>query len=275
MEREILEQLQKVELNILIDFDAYCKAHNLRYYLIGGALLGAVRYKNFIPWDDDIDVAMPREDYEKLKSVWNQFPDSNYFLQSAESDPNFSRCIIKLRKQGTEIIEYSSQAVNMNNGIYIDIFPIDYISDYDYKIIDKRAKLIRRLMSIRAIKSGYNNNRYILIKKLIRYFTIFISNNTIDKKINQLCVKENNGSRKYAVLFLHNYDWSKQIHLTDVFGNGSLCEFEGHEFSAPAKKEMFLMKVFGENYMREPPLNRQKSPHSFVSVIIDKYAGGA
>lgn len=83
MEQSTLKKLQQTELRILLYFDRYCKDHNLQYYLIGGALLGAARYHGFIPWDDDVDVAMPREDYEKLKVFYSS---DKHFLQNSDTD---------------------------------------------------------------------------------------------------------------------------------------------------------------------------------------------
>ncbi len=265
MNTEELKTLQQTELNILIAFDEYSKKHNLKYYLIGGALLGAARYKGFIPWDDDIDVAMPREDYEKLKQLWQKDSIKGYFLQHEKSDPNFARCIMKLRKDGTQIVEKSSANVKMHQGIYIDIFPIDFIEDNNFKKINKRAKQIRRLMTLRTIKSGYVG-RYQRTKNLIRMLLFAVPVSIIDKKLYSLCTKENSSQTKYAILYLHNYNWQKQLHKKEVFGEGAEIDFEGLKFNAPAETDVFLKNVFGENYMEEPPKEKQKTPHNYITV---------
>lgn len=259
-----LLRLKETELSILEVFDNYCQKHGLRYYLIGGALLGSVRYGGFIPWDDDIDVAMPREDYETLKKIWQAESIDGYFLQSSETDINFARCIMKLRKDGTEIIEKASAEVEMHNGIYIDIFPIDYVDELSDKVA-KRASAIRRLMSLRAIKSGYRGNHQ-CIKKIIKYCIFWLSEEVIENRIYRLCTAENQGLRKYAILYLHNYPWQKQIHPIEVFGDGKGCLFEGEKFTAPADTHKFLTKVFGEDYMQEPPDNKKRNPHNYVSI---------
>lgn len=270
MEKKDLNQLQQTELSILISFDEYCKKHNLKYYLVGGALLGAARYKGFIPWDDDIDVAMPRLDYEKLKECWKADEIEGCFLQNGETDKNFSRCIQKIRKNNTEIIEGLSSNVKMNNGIYIDIFPVDFVVSDDEKIIGKKAATIRKLMSFRAIRGGYiGGGIKSLIKRIIKAMTFFISPESIDKSIDRLCVLENDKETNYAILYLHNYEWKKQIHEKDVFGEGGICEFEGYSFSAPKDMNAFLKKVFGEDYMNEPPKEKQNNPHNYVSVCFD------
>ncbi len=264
-----LELLQKTELNILKDFHDFCLANNLRYYLIGGALLGVARYNGFIPWDDDIDVVMPREDYERLKAIWKNKENGKYFLQNSQTDSKFSRCIMKLRKNGTILEEAGTVNVKMNKGIYIDIFPFDYISDKSDKKVIKRAKKIRKLMSLRAIKSGYKG-RHMFIKTMIRVLLFWLPTSWIDKKIDYLCTLENNKSRNYAVLYLHNYDYFHQVHSIDVFGEGVLGKFEGDEFYCPQKTDEFLSKVFGSDYIKEPPVEKQVNPHNYMNIYVDK-----
>ena len=264
--QEQLVKLQQSELSILVDFDKFCQQNSLTYYLIGGALLGAKRYGKFIPWDDDVDVAMPREDYEKLQTLWLNSEQNDYFLQSEKTDKNFSRCILKLRKNGTQITEYTTQNVEMHQGIYIDIFPIDYVEEYDEKELDARAKKIRKLMTLRTIKSGYKSKRFSFVKKLINLFTCIISLESIDKKIESLCTKDNDKQRNYAVLFVHNYEWRKQIHKVAVFGAGARIDFCGHKINAPEDTDAFLRKVFGDEYMKEPETKKQ--PHNYVSVVF-------
>ena len=262
MEIYTLKELQEKELQILIDFDRFCNQHDLRYYLIGGALLGAARYQEFIPWDDDVDVAMPRDDYERLKEV---FVSDRYFLQNDSSDPVFSRCIQKIRLNDTVIAEKNCIGLNIHQGIYIDVFPIDYVSSCCHKTLNRRAALIRRLMSLRMIKGGYKSDRHTFVKKAIRYL-LPCSINYIDRTLFRLCTMENNGDCRYAILWLHNYPWYKQIHSLDVFGDGGKCQFCGCDFSAPADTDAFLRRVFGKDYMEEPPLEKQQCPHNYINI---------
>lgn len=267
-----LKQLQATELGILEDFHKYCKQHNLRYYLIGGALLGAERYKNFIPWDDDIDVGMPRDDYEKLKEVWERDCLPMYFLQHEKSDPLFSRAIMKLRREHTCILERSSANVKIHNGIYIDIFPIDYLSTYLSPKITFRAKMVRWLMSIRAVKCGYQNKRHVFLKKCLKAFMLPISVKLIDVAIHKLCTRENHLARRYAILYTHNYEWRKQIHKVDVFGQGTVRKFCGKEYFCPNNTDEFLRKVFGEHYMDEPAPEKRRNPHNYIYI---RFSDGA
>ena len=271
MLEEELKTLQRVALDILVEFDLFCKRNGLQYYLIGGALLGAARYGDFIPWDDDIDIAMPRKDYEQLQEIWKNESAGQYFLQSGKNDPKFSRCILKLRLNNTRIVEYSSQGIDMHEGIYIDIFPIDYVSIEPGKRLALRAFLIRKLMSARAIKNGYKTGKFVIAKRLIMCLMVVIGNDAIDNAIYRLCTYDNQKKCKYAILYLHNYPWERQIHPIEIFGEGCPCEFAGRQFVAPTDTNNFLTTVFGSDYMQEPPKEKQTPPHKYI--LIQFHAG--
>jgi len=269
MTPEELTRLKQTELEILLTFDRFCREHSLVYYLIGGALLGSARHDGFIPWDDDIDVAMPREAYEQLQVLWTTHAPDGYFLQSGKTDPRFSRCILKLRREGTHIKEKNCANIPMHDGIYIDIFPIDYVPDCSAAYLARRAAKIRRLMSLRTIKNGYGGN-HAFLKKLVRLAILPISNRALDRKIDRLCTKDNAGDRKYAILFLHNYSWDRQTHRLSVLGAGTEYRFEGHTFFGPDDRAEFLSRVFGPDYLQEPPKEKQKNPHHYLSVQFDE-----
>lgn len=265
MNEETLLRLKQIELETLKVFHEYCAKHSLQYYLIGGALLGAVRYGGFIPWDDDIDVGMLREDYERLKKICNRDPIDGYFLQYNETDPAFARGIIKLRLNNTKVVELSSKNVKMHNGIYIDIFPIDYVDRNKGIALYIRGWIIKKLLTLRAIKSGYDNERFSIIKNIIKTI-VPVGKIKIDQCIEVLSTLSNNKKRSYAILWVHNYHWKNQIHELHVFGRGSQCTFEGYTFIAPANKELFLTKVFGVDYLNEPPVQKRKTPHNYIMV---------
>jgi len=261
-----LRKLQITELEILIDFHNFCKDNNLTYYLIGGALLGAMRHQCFIPWDDDIDVAMPRNDYERLKTEY--ISSEKYFLQNADSDPLFARGIQKIRRNGTMVVEEITKNVDIHHGIYIDIFPIDYVNTAGKVKMGLRARTIRFYLSLRAIKSGYRGSRYRGLKSIIQALCP-INVASIDHRLDVLCTRENHLSRRYAVLWLHNYSWNRQLHDPKIFGEAGTCMFEGQQFSAPEDAHAFLAKVLGTEYMLEPPVEKRRNPHNYVKICFD------
>lgn len=130
MENEaLLGSLKQCQLAMLRAFIEICEKLDLRYYVIGGTLLGAVRHGGYIPWDDDIDLAMPRAEYDRfIKEGAALLPD-RYFLQTFRTDPAFSAAFAKIRDEQTTFIERSASKQNIHHGVYIDIFPLDYYPD--------------------------------------------------------------------------------------------------------------------------------------------------
>ena len=128
---EVSEKMKKVwavELNLLEYFDQLCREHNLRYFVDYGTLLGAVRHQGFIPWDDDIDIVMLRDDYEKLKMIAQDEVSSPYFFQNSYTDIMIW-ALAKLRDSRTTAIEYPDFPPEFNQGIFLDIFPLDDAPD--------------------------------------------------------------------------------------------------------------------------------------------------
>ena len=125
---EILQKLKDKEFKNLLEFDRVCKQLGINYTLSSGTLLGAVRHGGFIPWDDDIDVAMLREDYNKFIAEGQQLLPEHLFIQTYETDKNYPLNFSKIRDVSTVLIEYCTRNLQMKNGAYIDIFPIDKVS---------------------------------------------------------------------------------------------------------------------------------------------------
>lgn len=120
-----MNDLQKVEFDIFLEFDFVCRKLNLNYFLVSGTALGAVRHGGIIPWDDDLDVAMFRDDYNKFMELAPRMLPNKLFLQNYKTDKNYPFVFAKLRNKQTAFIETALRNFDMNHGIYIDIFPLD------------------------------------------------------------------------------------------------------------------------------------------------------
>ena len=117
--------LQLKILDMVKDIDAVCKKHNIEYYLAYGSVLGAVRHQGFIPWDDDFDIMLKYEDYNKfMKACQEDLDTKKYFVQTLETDPNYYLSFGKIRNIQTTLIEENNKFENMVNGVYIDVFPL-------------------------------------------------------------------------------------------------------------------------------------------------------
>lgn len=123
---KVLREAQLIMLEMLIEFDAICTQHGLRYWLDSGTLLGAVRHQGFIPWDDDIDISMPLEDYNCFQEIAGEYLSENIFLQTSQTDPSFRFDYMKLRSNQASIVEFheKEKQVAYHQGVFVDIFPM-------------------------------------------------------------------------------------------------------------------------------------------------------
>lgn len=159
MEEQILKRLQDVETEILKDVTDFCDKHGLKYSLYAGTLLGAVRHKGFIPWDDDTDVCMPRIDYEKFLKLWRKERPAGYFLQATDGKSKTMINHTKIRKIGTLLANENDLRLNENNGIWVDVFAFDKVP------INK--KIQKKIMFYAKLRIVYTRNYPVKKKGLI------------------------------------------------------------------------------------------------------------
>lgn len=261
--REIqFEEMKKIELNILIYFTEVCEENNLRYYLGGGTLLGAVRHKGFIPWDDDIDVMMPRPDFQKLLSL--SINNENYNIikpGTAGYYYNFAKLVDTrtiLEEKGIKVID--------GLGVYIDIFPLDGMPETP----DARKKRFKELNSIRKrinntclLKPKFHRNPFAYLNAC----RIYNSNKNIDlsslqKKYLDSALKNSFDDSEFVFAAGGAYGardifpgkwFEKEIELQ--FENLSVKAFNGYDF--------YLTQLYGD-YMTLPPEDKRVTPHHSI-----------
>ena len=263
LDAQTIEKLKKKEIEMLEVFIDLCRKLNLKYYILGGTLLGAVRHQGFIPWDDDIDVCMPREDYEIFLEKGQELLPENLFIQNFKTDPNFSLCFAKIRDSQTAFIETSVKNLKINHGVFIDIFPLDYYPEdsTEQKKIEKKKKYYTNAISkIYTIeRKGFVKKLKGLVKKLVFLFVPY-------KK----CVKELDSlykSQPVSTLYAnHCGAWGKK-EITPVhwFGEGVELRFEGIKVNAPSMYHEWLTQVYGD-YMQLPP-EEKRVAHHYVEVV--------
>ncbi|MBE6732995.1 MAG: LicD family protein [Ruminococcaceae bacterium] len=262
------QKLKSVELEILKYFIDICEKENIQYFLIGGTALGAVRHKGFIPWDDDIDVGMPRADYEKFISVAQKYLPEYYFLQNFYTDQNYPNNFSKIRDSRTAFIETSCRNIDMNHGVYIDIFPLDgypatklpsKIFDFKKKLINSRISMVFETYQAKSLKSKIA----LFLLKIVypNYRTAVRSRETLYKKYNY-------SDSRYVVN--HGGAWGrKEIVLKSYFGNGALGEFENLKVIIPENYDQYLKNVYGD-YMTLPPKENRKGHHYCTVIDLEK-----
>jgi len=248
---ENLRKLQLIELDMLKELDRICRKHSINYILDAGTLLGAVRYGGFIPWDDDVDVRMLREDYEKFCSVCSTELDKKYFLQTYQTDHGYRWLYGRILKNGTVYSRKNHEMLQSKNGIFIDIFPVDKIPEKKFqRQYFTFCGMLCRKMLYSEVGCRIAKNRW---KR-----AVFHALNLVPK------------NRVYAMYGKLVYRCScLDTDLVRTFGWGSkeenrgyskkwmekTCDiiFEDYLFKAPVQTEEFLVHFFGKDYMIPPP----------------------
>lgn len=261
---ETTKSLQNIELDILKEFIRVCEILELNYFLIGGSLIGAVRHKGFIPWDDDIDVCMLRDEYEIFLREGQKYLDKKLFIQTYKTDENYSNCFAKIRNSETTFMEDSVKDVQMNHGIFIDIFPIDNL----YSINKIKAKMIHY-----ALYQNYFLNSENLFKKCFAYLSkIFYRNKTkleLCKKLEKIHTLANDKNKDKVVNYCGSWGVKKESHYKDDFSDYQLVDFENIKVKIPIGYDRILKDTYGD-YMKLPPEEKRVSHHYTEVIDVNK-----
>ncbi len=249
------KKIWAVGLDLLLKFDEICRRHNLKYFLGGGTLLGAVRHRGFIPWDDDLDVLMPRDDYEKLLRIGLEFKFP-YFLQTPYTDSESCYSYAFLRNCNTTLIFPPYRYSDFNMGQPLDIFPLDRISDHDVKErFDKIKNLTRELGAYMRRKSPY-------LSEEDRKRVAGLSGRDpreIYEEVQRIATEYNRRETEYlGIISWTGYDWSKSLTRASWYSDTVYLEFEGFPFPAPAGYEEYLTTWYGDWHTFPPEEERGK-----------------
>ena len=267
-----VQRLKSIELEMLKSFAEICEKLNLRYYLIGGTLLGAVRHRGFIPWDDDIDVGMPREDYEVFLKEAQKYLPEYYFLQTRKTDPEYLSNFAKIRDSRTTFLDKAVKHRKTNHGVYIDVFPIDYYPDTKCKqlIFDFKKFLQKfRLRGAFIIPEEEKHAAHIefLAKMLsICLMVIYPTTTSVLDAEDRLFKKEKNSS---LVANLCGYWGKREILPASLLAETCDVEFEGLYFKGPKEYDKYLTRIYGD-YMKLPPVEKRVSHHYCEVIDLDK-----
>ena len=259
-----LEKLKKCERDMLTAFVEVCRKHDIKYSLQGGTLLGAVRHKGFIPWDDDVDVSLPRKDYEHFIKVAQKELPSYYFLQTKDTDPEYPNNFAKIRDSRTTFIETSARHLDINHGAYIDIFPIDYYPDgFGAKIFELKKKLLTW-----RINTAFYMPHMSLKSKIATLISciLYPSRRKAIEKREKLFTSVGKSTR----VVNNSGAWlEKEIIPCDWLQETIEMSFEGIRVQGSAKYDEWLTYVYGD-YMQLPPEKDRKGHHFTDVVDLDK-----
>ncbi|HHH72888.1 MAG TPA: LicD family protein [Sulfuricurvum sp.] len=240
-----LREAQLIMLEMLVEFDAVCKQHALTYWLDSGTLLGAVRHKGFIPWDDDIDIAMPLEDYRALARLPKEVFSDTIFFQTKKTDPKFPFDYMKLRSNKATIIEFHEQnkTADYHQGVFVDIFP---------------------MLSVK--KSPFHQWYYKSSLALIRFFShknlhvrTSIPNDTLRSLLSWTLQKMHQQESPQHTQLIYGGempDVAAWFDAKEVFPLAKI-RFEDAEFYAPKNAHHYLSAIYSFDYMQLPPEDKR------------------
>lgn len=260
-----MTDLQKVELEILKSFIAICDRLKLRYYLVCGSCLGAVKYGGFIPWDDDIDVAMPREDYRVFCEKAQELLPESIFLQTNETDGNYPNIFAKLRDLRTTFIEKGMAELDICHGIYIDVFPLDgYPADPDEQRRFERKKQDLK-HKINCIYTQRLDLPHAVVRALRRLRGYHRQTAQYTAELIALCSSYDLDS---SVLWCNFGNWQgkKEYAPREQYGAGTEAVFEGLTVRVPQDYEAYLSQKYGD-WRADLPEDQQRGHH--YCVICD------
>ena len=261
MKKIELEELKQIELDMMRTIDAVCKKNDIHYYMVGGTLLGAVRHKGFIPWDDDIDIAMPREDFKRFCAAMKA-TKSNYEVQFYHNVENYGYASPKVVDKRTILIDYKLGMGKEESSVFVDVFLYDGMGEtlkeaykryYFLKIFKKMVFLSKRNFKMENIA-----------KTVVFFFPCLICKCIGVKRLNvfynKLCAKQDFYTSKYVACVAGRYG-KREVFERKVFEKTVPLEFEHLKFQAPQGYQAYLSSIYGD-YMKLPPKEKQVSNHT-------------
>ncbi len=262
-----LNEIKQIEFELLKTFDAFCRENHIRYFLSNGTLLGAVKYKGFIPWDDDVDVLVPREDYDRLIAT---FQDSDKVcLMSMEREPQYLYPFAKLCDTST-VKDETGLDNGVTLGLNIDVFPLDAWDD-DLQKAKREAANIKKNISRLSLAKLRRPNVPGTVKKLVQGLMMLPCKLQGCQVFLRRIVAESNKAEQEGKVHLGCKAWciygEREIIPAEVFASTVEVEFEGQAFPAPVGYDTYLRSLYGD-YRQDPPPEKQKTHHGFIAYRL-------
>lgn len=255
MKEIALDELKSIQLDLLQKTVDFCESNGLRCFMCGGTLIGAIRHKGYIPWDDDIDIAMPRQDYDRFVKTFNQ-PENYYQVVNLETNPKYEYCFAKVFDNRTVLKELYYPGNTF--GVYIDLFPADGVKD---------IAQIRKIMVLRKILNSKRANYYhrtipkMIINTFAKILLLLVSARKIARLMDHEARKYAFGSLPSAGLIANPIGIGEMVDKS-VFDSDVYMEFEGRQYRAPIGYDKWLRSIYGD-YMQLPPEEYRVSHHTF------------
>ena len=265
-----LKEIQEYELEMMKAVHLFLVEHNIPYYMLGGSILGAVRHKGFIPWDDDLDVLMLRDDFEKMLKL---FKDDRYRVVKAEDKSIFPYLFVRIEDSQTKVVfENKDKHSSYNGGVCVDVLPIDNFPDdpKEFKKLKRRIYIYSNFYRAKTRKQlckslGIVRNIIFVITKL---FLLPIPKRYFRNKLFEMMTRYNNVETKNKGYWT-NYWHDPWIFPSTAFEGFTQMEFEGRDYSVLKNYDAYLRSEYGD-YMQLPPASMQIARHGFKAYYLNK-----
>ncbi|MCU0082026.1 LicD family protein [Streptococcus danieliae] len=263
-----LAKIQELELGILEYIKTICEKYGLRYYLAYGSLIGAVRHQGFIPWDDDIDIMMPRKDYQLLLGVLEKEPHPYYKLISMDTDPRFQVPLPKMIDTRTVLTQKYDLIEPVPLGVYVDLFLMDGAGDNYDQAVQQYDEAFQLYQYWKKSRLSFFPPSMSKVRGLLRWvknlgYKLIGSQYFMDKLTAHNCRFDFYQSKYVATFETGTSQASKCIWHVDDFGEGTFLEFCGSLYPVPKSYDKVLKSEYGD-YMTLPPKEKQVSHHSYT-----------
>ena len=260
-----IHALQKIELEILLDVDRFCRENKITYFLGEGTLLGAIRHHGFIPWDDDVDIIMKREDYERFLELAPSGLGGKYEVQHATTVPNYWSPFIKVRLIETNQKYRQAHIAHLtdHNGPYIDVFPMEYVpkaKSFGQTVQSLKIRFLRGILSLKLKLRPPIGAKQKLMYFLSRFYTV----PGIHRRLDRTFRKYGPEKRPYLSTLASYHDLKCQTVPAAVYDEALHVDFEGYQLPVPKGYQTLLTTIYGD-YMTPPPADQRVIKHHFYS----------
>ncbi len=261
MKDKDMQKLKELEMEILDHFADFCQRHKLKYFLTYGSLLGAVRHKGFIPWDDDLDVLMLPDDYQKFLELYPKEEHKRYILQNIDTEKYYHTIFTKIRMDNTCMVEKEWQYIKIHKGINIDVFPL-----FPYPDNKKDAKKLMFNLKLAQVLASKNNKTNKLVNKILFGTLRIIPRRITNKWISKIVKKALNYPKEY------HYYRSDELHdplmKKEWYAKSLTVPYEDRKYTIPKEYDKILTTMYGD-YMTPPPVSERRG-HGEIILSFNK-----
>lgn len=276
MDDTTLRKIQLTQLEIAKEIKRVCEENHIQYFLVGGTLIGAIRHKGFIPWDDDLDFGMHRREYERFISIAPVKLNKKYFLQTWHTDEEYGYAFAKVRKIGTIFVEANDSSEKKHQEVYVDVFPYDNLPEKDIgkKRHIKRIRHYRELMRM-VNKMTVWRRQPTTIRRILKWVTClpniiesrFVDRKKMIKKYEVEMNRYNDSETELIAQESGGVPFGKYPVRAEYIKQKVMLPFEDDEFACPFNYDAFLRDIYGD-YLKLPPLEKQKCTHQIISLKL-------